>query len=62
MTNIEDAIINTIWNGKGAKIQRHVLKLPYNEGGLALVDTNTTICAQRIKWLTKVQQMRDDRV
>ena len=62
ITNIEDAIVNTIWNGKRAKIQKNVLKLPYNEGGLALVDINTKICAQRIKWLTKVQQMGDDRV
>lgn len=62
ITNIEDAIINTIWNGKKAKIQKNLLKLPYNEGGLALVDINTNICVQRIKWLTKVQQMGDDRV
>ena len=59
---IEDAIFSTIWNGKLAKINRQVLKLPYNEGGLALTDINTKIISQRLKWLSKVYQMEDDRI
>ena len=60
LKELEKLLIDFIWCGKKHEVNKEQLYAPLEKGGIALVNINNKILAQRLVWLAKLCSMPQD--